>query len=416
LVRAFDGSLERRHYLLSIGWHQEQEDNMTTMAHLTEESVPEAVERIRPVIEAHRDEAESERRLSDAVVSAMKNEGLFKLWLPKEMGGAELDLLTYLKTVEEIARIDSAAGWIFANSATSAVQAAFLPEDGAREVYGGDALTAGSIIPRGRAVPVEGGYRVSGRWPLTSGCHHAAWLGGNCMVFEGEAPRMDPVAGMPDFKLMFFPISDCTILDTWYSTGMRGTGSADYVVEDVFVPEHRTFSIFTAQPRLPGALYKMRIEMQFLTALANVGLGIARSAIDTFVELANAKTPTLSQTTLASRPTIHADVARAEALYQSARAYMHEVAREMTAAVWTVGAVPEEVEARRRLACVQAAEAAEKVVDVMFRLGGMSTIYTGHRLDRCLRDIHTVNQHMAVSPVWWEKTGQYYFGLGLGMP
>jgi alkylation response protein AidB-like acyl-CoA dehydrogenase len=222
--------------------------------------------------------------------------------------------------------------------------------------------------------------------------------------------------GVPDFQLMFFPMEDCKILDTWYSTGMRGTGSADFVVEDAFVPKQRTFPLFTAQSRLPGSLYKMRIEMHFLTALACVGLGIARAAIDSFVELAKGKTPTLSQTGLAVRPTVHAEVARAEALCQSARAYMHEVAREMTEAVSTGDAVPEELESRRRLACVHAAESCEEAVDLMYRLGGMTSIYTGHRLDRCLRDIHTVNQHLAVSPVWWEKTGQYYFGLGLGMP
>jgi alkylation response protein AidB-like acyl-CoA dehydrogenase len=302
-----------------------------------------------------------------------------------------------------------------ANTGTSAVQAAFLPEAGAREIFGDDVLTAGSVIPRGHAVPVDGGYRVSGQWPLTSGCHNAAWLGGNCLVFDGDAPRMGP-GGMPDFKLMFFPASDCTILDTWHSTGMRATGSADIVVKEVFIPEHRTFSLFTAQSRLPGSLYKLSIDVHFFTALATVGLGIARSAIDSFVELAKAKTPTLSQTGLASRPTVHAEVARAEALYQSARAYLHEVAREMTVAVSIGDRIPEDLEARRRLACVSTAEACEKVVDMMYRLGGSSSVYSGQRLERCLRDIHTVNQHLAVSPVWWEKTGQYYFGRGLGMP
>jgi indole-3-acetate monooxygenase len=388
---------------------------MISVPQLDEVTVLDAVKRVQPIIEHHRDLAERERRLPEAVVSAMQKEGLFDLWLPKEYGGAELDLLTYLKTVEELSRIDSATGWIFANTATSAVQAAFLSEAGAQEVYGSGAFTAGSVMPRGRAVPVEGGYRVSGQWPLVSGCHHAAWFGGTCLVFEGEAPRMGP-HGMPDFMLMLMPSSDWTILDTWYSTGMRGTGSADVAVDDVFVPEHRTFPEFTAQPRLSGKLYKLRLEMHFLTALANVGLGIARAAIDEFVEVARAKTPTLSQARLGARPTIHADVARAEALYQSARAYMHEVARKMTVAISISDGVPEELEAGRRLACVNSAEASEKVVDMMFRLGGSSSIYSGQRLDRCLRDIHTMNQHLAVSPVWWEKTGQYYFGLGLGMP
>jgi alkylation response protein AidB-like acyl-CoA dehydrogenase len=387
-----------------------------SITHLTEEAVPEAIERLRPVIEKHRDEAESERRLSRPVVEAMREAGLFKLWLPKEYGGAELDLLAYLKAVEELARIDSAAGWMLANVGTGAVQAAYLPDEAAREIFGGPGLGAGSIVPRGHAVEVEGGFRVSGRWPLASGCDYAEWLGGNCLIFDGEAPRMDPHIPMPDFKLMFFPRSDCTIIDTWYSTGMRGTGSSDFVVEDVFVPAGRTFSLFTARSRLPGALYKMGIDMQFFMALVTVGLGIARASIDAFVELAKSKTPTLSQTGLAARPTIHAEVARAEALYQSARAYMHEVAREMTAAVWTAGSVPDETEVRRRLACLRAAEACEEVVDRMYRLGGTTSIQAGQVLDRCLRDIHTVNQHLASSPVWWEKTGQYYFGQGLGMP
>jgi alkylation response protein AidB-like acyl-CoA dehydrogenase len=390
---------------------------MNTIAHVNEETVPEAIARLRDLIEQHRDEAENERRLSPAVVEAMRQEGLFKLWLPKEYDGAELDMVAYLNAVEELARIDSAVGWMLANVGTGAVQASRLPEEGAREVFGEGKLGAGSITPRGRAVPVEGGYRVSGRWPLASGCHFASWIGGNCLVFDGDTPRMDAhIPGMPDFKLMFFPAEECTILDTWYSTGMRGTGSADFVVEDAFVPERRTFSLFTAQSRLPGPLYKMGIDMQFFMALVTVGLGIARASIDAFVELAKEKTPTLSQTGLATRPTIHAEVARAEATYQSARAYMHEVAREMTAAVWTAGSVSEETEVRRRLACLQAATASEEVVDRMYRLGGVSSIQQNGRLDRCLRDIHTMNQHMAASQVWWEKTGQAYFGLGLGMP
>jgi alkylation response protein AidB-like acyl-CoA dehydrogenase len=133
------------------------------------------------------------------------------------------------------------------------------------------------------------------------------------------------------------------------------------------------------------------------------------------MEIARTKTPTLSQNALAGRATVHAAVARAEAKYESARDYMHEVAREIDAAI-AAGELPEDLEARRRLACVTVSESSEEVVDSMYRLGGSSVIYSGHRLDRCLRDIHTVNQHLAVSPVWWEKTGQWYFGQGLGMP
>ncbi len=382
---------------------------------ITDERVLEAVERLRPLLEKFRDDGERERRLPDIVVEAMKNEGLFELWLPKEYGGRETDMLTFITTIEKVSAIDSSAGWVFTNVAVGASQAALLEEGPAREIFGGGNLTAGSVMPRGRAIPVDGGYRVTGRWPLASGCYHADWLGGNCIIFEGDAPRMSPT-GMPEFTLMCFPASDCTILDTWHSTGMRGTGSADIVVEDIFVPQERTFAVFTAQPRVPGPLFRLGLNVLFLTALTNVGLGIARAAIDDFVEVAKAKTPTLSQTGLGVRPTVHAEVARAEAQLQAARAFMHQVVREMTAAIASAEHLPDEIEARRRLACLSAAEACEKVVDTMFRLAGTTAIYTGSRLDRCLRDIHTVNQHLAVSPVWWEKTGQYYFGMGLGMP
>src|SRR3990172_4077370 len=201
---------------------------MATTTRIGERDLQATVERIRPVIEQHRDEAEQDRQLSKAVVTAMRKEGLFDLLLPKGFGGAEIDLPAYFSAIEEISAIDSVAGWNFVIMATGAVQAAFLPEAGAREVFGDGALTAGSVIPAGRAVPVDGGYRLSGRWPLMSGCHHAQWIGGNSLVFEGEAPRMLP-GGPPDFHIMWFPANECKILDTWYSTGMRGTGSTDVV-------------------------------------------------------------------------------------------------------------------------------------------------------------------------------------------
>jgi alkylation response protein AidB-like acyl-CoA dehydrogenase len=374
----------------------------------------EAVQRLRPIIEHYREEAERERRMPSAVVSAMKDEGLFKLWLPREFGGEELDMPSYLEAIQELSRIDAAAGWTLANTGTGAIHAAFLPPAGAQEVFGHDELGCGAVTPNGRAIPVPGGYRISGRWPLVSGCHNASWFAGNCLVFDGQAPRMSPM-GTPVFMLAFYKASDVQIIDTWYSTGMRGTGSADFAVEDVFVPAERAHLIFGAQSHVSGALYRLPLITLHFTASANICLGIARASIDAFVELARSKTPTMSQTPLSARPTVHAGVARAEATYQAARALMSEVARELMAAAESGGAVSDELEARRRLACVNAAEASERVVDAMYRLGGTTSIQAGGRLDRCLRDVHTINQHAAVSPAWWEKTGQFYFGQELGM-
>jgi indole-3-acetate monooxygenase len=190
----------------------------------------------------------------------------------------------------------------------------------------------------------------------------------------------------------------------------------DLTVEDVFVPEHQVFSVFTAQPQVSGPLYRLGVLPMFAMAVTAVLPGIARHAIDAFVQLAKEKTPTFSQTGLATRPTIHAEVARVEALVQSSRAFLYEVANEMMASVNAGNPVSEELEARRRLACANAGASCTEAVDRLFALAGSTPIYSGHPLERCLRDVHTASQHLFVSPVWWEKTGQYYFGLGLGMP
>lgn len=381
------------------------------------DSLRSVVERLAPIIEQHRERGEQERRLPDAIVKAMRDGDLFKLWTPSEFGGDEIDLPTFMETVEQISRIDSASGWTFANLATGAVLAAYLPEEGAAEIYanGPSVAIPGSVAPKGRAVPVAGGYQLSGRWPLASGCHYGDWLAAVALIFDGETPRMSQ-DGAPDLHVLFFRQEECEILDTWHSVGMRGTGSTDFTLDNVFVPEHRAFSFFTAPPRVAGPLYSAGIIALFSMAITSVLTGIARAAIDAFVELAKVKTPTLSQTGLATRPTIHAEVARAEALVQSSRAYLYQVAHELMVSVTAGKGVPQDLEANRRLACVNVATSCVRAVDMMFALAGTTPIYSGHRLERCLRDIHTASQHMVVSPVWWEKTGQFYLGLGLGMP
>jgi indole-3-acetate monooxygenase len=389
---------------------------MPTMEQFRDD-VQTAVAALTPVIEQHRDEAEQERRLPDAVFATMRDSGLLKLWTPKEYGGSEADITVFMQTVEELSRVDGAAGWVFANLAAGNVLAAHLPEAGAREIYANGASTPlpGSVAPCGRATPVAGGYRVSGRWPLSSGCHHGEWLVVTALVFDGDVPQVGP-HGAPNLAQLFVRHDEAQILDTWHSLGLRGTGSTDFAVDDAFVPAHRVFTLFIDPPRVAGPLYRAGILPLYSLALTTVSLGIARAAIDAFVALAKQKTPTLSQTGLAARPTIHAEVAHAEAQLQSARAYLYTVADEIMASVRGGSDVPDELEARRRLACVNAGSVCPAVVNQIFTLAGATPIYTGHPLERCLRDVRTAAQHLAVSPVWWEKTGQFYFGHGLGMP
>lgn len=374
---------------------------------------------LQRVIEAYYrsgDSGEAERQLPQPLFEAMRDEELFSLWVPAEYGGRELPLPDFMRAVERLAEVDAATGWTFAILAAGPLLSAYLPTAGGKQVFAAGANTSapGSVVPNGRAIPVEGGYRLSGRWPLASGVRFGDWVGTTGLVIEGESPRM--LGDMPDLHTFFVQPADCRWIDTWHSLGMRGTGSIDFVVEDAFVPSERASSLFGSSPQVSGALFKAGPLVLFSMAISSVLPGIARGAIDAFVELAKAKTPTLSQAGLATRPTIHAAVARAEAQLLSARAFLYESANEVMSALEMTGHVTEDVEARRRLACANVADACRAVVDSMFTLAGSTPVYSGHRLERCLRDIHTAGQHLVVSPVWWEKTGQYYFGLGLGMP
>src|SRR5581483_1978800 len=244
---------------------------MTTATGHDRESIREKLAHVLPVVEEHRGAGEADRRLPDPIVRALREAELFTLWAPREFGGHEVELPAFMAAVEEIARVDGATGWTFANLATGAVLAAHAPSDGAKELYaGGPNVTfPGSVIPRGRAIPVEGGYRLTGRWPLGSGCHHADWISSTALIFDGDAPRMGP-DGAPDLHAMFVRPSEVEVLDTWHSLGLRGTGSTDFAVEDAFVPARRTFPLFTQQPQVAGPLYRLGILPLYSMSLTSV--------------------------------------------------------------------------------------------------------------------------------------------------
>jgi alkylation response protein AidB-like acyl-CoA dehydrogenase len=260
---------------------------------------------------------------------------------------------------------------------------------------------------------VEGGYRLSGRWPLASGCAHASWLVAGSVILAGDQPRFRP-DGAPDVQLMFVPRAECDILDTWHSAGLRGTGSHDFSVQDVFVPEERSFTYPDGPAQEPGPLYRGSIRDQLSILIPGIALGIARAALDTFTELATRKVPTRTDTLLRDRATVQAQLAQAEALVRSARVYMFET----TAAAWETlcagESLSEEQQALLWLAAVHAATSCAQAVDIAYTLGGATSVYTTSRLERCFRDVHVLTQHLGVSPLQWERVGRYL--LGLGMP
>ncbi|HZO33341.1 MAG TPA: acyl-CoA dehydrogenase family protein [Chloroflexota bacterium] len=367
------------------------------------------IQEIVPLIRAASEEAERERRLPDRVVDALRAAGAYRMFVPSELGGRPADLATFIQTVEIVAGADGSAGWNLATSLAGCMGVLTLPDDGLARVFGGglDLVFAGTFYrATGEAVVTRGGFRVTGRWPFGSGCQSADWLLGMATVSDGGVPRL--MNGVPEKRLCLLSPADCTIVDTWDVTGLRGTGSHDIAISDVWVAES-----LTASPRpLPwdDPLYRFpRLPRTALQCSAIV-TGIALAALDSFDEVAAVKTPTFASRPLREEPQVHEKRARAEALLESARAYRSSVVSEAWEKLTAGDAITVEQGARLMLAAVTAIEHAEQTVDLVYRLAGTTGIRRTHPLARAFRDIHVASQN-ARSVFSFETVGRVLMGL-----
>ena len=372
-----------------------------------------AASELAPQIQEFAPEIEQSRRLPVPLVEAMTQAGLFRAWIPRALGGEEIDPMTLVRVVEEISRADGAAGWCAAIGGAYGAFGGYLPPDSAYEIYGSNShvRTAGTFVPAGNAAVVNGGYQVTGRWPLGSGCQHSSWIVGGCRILDGAEPRVG-ADGTPITRILFFPAAECEILDTWYSIGLRGTGSHDYAVTDVFVPAARSLS-FREPPVQRGPLYAVPTIALFATVLAAVPLGIARHAIDILLELAGTKITTRSRQALREDVTMQANLGQAEALLRSGRAFLYEAICE----AWHVVCAGDTLSVAQRamlwLASTHAATAAKQAAELMFSSGGSASPYTSGGLERCVRDIHAACQHITLVPANYQMAGQAFSGLDM---
>ena len=359
----------------------------------------------------HADRSERDRRLAPEVVDALAEAGLFRMLVPRTLGGGEVAPAEMVDSISTLARGDGASAWCVAVACTSGALAAYLADEHAREVYGGAARCWGGVFaPKGRAVAEGATLRVTGRWPFTSGIDHCDWLMGGCVVEEGGDVRKLP-SGRPDVRLVVFPADDVERIDTWDVTGLRGTGSHDMAVEDLVVPAGRAASLFVDVPRSDGPLYAFPIFGLLSLAIGSVGLGIARGAIDDLLSLAGTKTPSMGSRTLAARPDTQGRAARAEARLRAARALVDEAVGEAFTAAVAEGAITLEHRAALRMAASHAMTESAAVVDEMYSLAGGSAIYSSSPLQRRFRDVHVATQHMLVAPSVWELTGRLMLGV-----
>lgn len=385
---------------------------MTATLPRTTDQLLAAARALGPSITAARDQIEAERNLPLPLVEAMKQAGLFRILLPREFGGSDGNPLTAMRVIEEISRVDGAAGWNLMIAMEQAMFAGILAPETARAIWGPDpdAITAGSAAAAGRALAVAGGYRVSGQWPFNSGCNHARWLWGVCRVYDGDTARLQP-NGNPLVRSMLMPVEQCQILDTWDTAGLRGTGSHDFTVSDVFVPEERSF-FHAADRQWPAdPLFKIPYVSIAAITVTSVPLGIARAAIDALIELAATKTPRHPAVPLRERAVVQADIGRAEALLRSARAFLFETVAAAWQSALAGAATTFEQRLMMRLAATHMAITAAQVVDLMYNAGGATSIYTRSPLERCFRDVHVATQHAQVMAVNFETAGQVFLGM-----
>ena len=367
-----------------------------------------------PLIRRHADQTERERQLAPTVTQALVEAGLFRLLLPRALGGFEIDPVSCARLVEEIASHDSAAGWAMQAGNMGGWWAARLPGEGVKEIYGRNpsAVMAAAFHPPQQAREAADGYRITGRAPLASNVHQSEWLFLTAIVFDATGPRM--VDGVPEIIAAIPRTTEVEIVDTWHSLGMRGTDSDDVVMNDVFVPRARTFPLapeFEPSPYHQGPLYRFPGIAAASFTIAPVALAVARGAITEVGSLVERKTAFGFQRPLRDRTTVQANLARAEGMLRAARLLYYDT---LTAA-WarTEAGEPNTLvhKADLQLAASHLAATAAEVTDMMHRIAGTTGVYARSPLERHLRDIQTLRHHGFMSENRFEAVGQVYCGV-----
>ena len=361
-------------------------------------------------LEERAEEIETSRRLPRDLSDRFARAGFYRACVPEIYGGLETPPAETMEAIEILARADGASAWCVFIGATSGTALAMLPETAAREVFTKpETLLSGVFAPRGEAIVVDGGFRVSGRWQWGSGTQNADWILAGCQVLrDGQPERL--ANGTPRSRMMLVPANEVDFLDTWYASGLSGTGSTDFAIEDCFVPNHHAVGLGVDGP-LDRPLYAFPQFGLLGMGIAAVALGLARAAIDELIEIAGGKKPAGSARPLAARATAQADVSRAEALLRSARAFYYEAIGDAWQSALAGGRIETEHRRDIRLATTHATRAAADAVDLMYHLAGGSSVYRRSPLQRIFRDVHVATQHMMVSPATLELTGRLLPGL-----
>ena len=373
----------------------------------------DAARALAPMLRAMADGIERARQLPPEAVEALRGAGLFHLTVPHDLNGLEAEPVLLAQVIEEVAAADGSAGWRVMIAAQNAAFAGFVGCEAAATMVGGGGILAGVARPIGRAVPRDGGFVVSGRWPFASGSSHADWFAAECLRYDGDGdtPETDDAGNRVSY-MAFLPREQVTVHDTWHTTGLRGTASNDFSIEGAFVPGPFVLRMFPP-PWHPWPFYRT-LALMFTTHGAHA-LGIGRAAVEAAIEAARRKIGWGTDRPLAEQGRLQLQVAEAFVLVESAREHLHGATQRL----WDAAQRGEELgrlNARVRLATSHAATASWRAVDLLHGALGTSSVFQGNPLERQFRDLRTAAAHVMVGPLTYEAAGRVELGLPAGMP
>jgi len=370
-------------------------------------------EAVRPFVTAAANDIERERRLPAPLLDRLHEAELFRLLLPRSSNGIETDPVTFFHVIETIAQADASTAWCLSQAGGCAMSAAYLDLPVAQAIFGSDprAVLAWGPGPKVRAVECDGGYRVTGVWAFASGGRHATWVGAHCPIYQADgAPRLDD-NGLQQERTMLVRSEDVVWTDIWNTVGLRGTASDQFALDDFFVrADHSITREFDRECRESGPLYRMGSGTCYQVGFAGVACGIARGALDCFVDVARNKVPRGGKSPLRDNAVVQSGLAQAEVNLRAARGFVLHSMAEIWKHLCAGASITVEQRVIVRMAATHAIHKAREAVDFAYNAAGATAIFENHPLERRFRDIHTVTQQLQGRLSHFETVGAWMMG------
>jgi alkylation response protein AidB-like acyl-CoA dehydrogenase len=365
-----------------------------------------------PMLQSAADRIDATNELPPDVLDAMFDAGMFKLLLPRAIGGFELRPIDFIQCVEAIAQGDASVAWCMNQGSGCSMAAAYMAPEVAREIWGGKRdVVAWGQGPASKAVRAEGGWRVSGTGSFASGSRHATWLGTMCPSFAADGTAMVRPDGQKWERTFLYRRSQAKIDDVWQVMGLRGTGSDNYTVKDLFVDDAHTLTReYEPERQQHGPLYSFQAMQLYASGFASVALGVSRAMLDAFVALAKTKTQAWSADPLRDNQAVQQIVSWSDAAWKAARAGLHKTVDDAWRDVVRTGVLSLDHRMEIRQAATYAIHVSRDMAHQVFHEAGSTAIFNNHPFERRLRDVNSVSQQLQGRRTHFETVGHYILG------